>query len=179
MLLWYTIVAPHPALDKYRSSENHCMKLLLVALSAAMFQLPAKPPMKMGLWESEGIVHMTMPNAPAMMAGMMNRPIHVRSCMTPESYAKAMGSSQQIGKDCARTNEVFTGKGYSFDISCKGKTTGHFEMTFDSDTAMHGTGHLDLSQGRASGATSDSTTTMKWVGPDCGGISPDKPEIIK
>ena len=156
------------------------MKLLLLPgfalVYAAMFQMPATPPIKMGLWESEVHLHMNMPNMPAMMQSMMNKTHHARTCMTPESYAKSIAAQQQQRKDCQFTNQVWAEKKYSFDMTCSnGKMLGHSEIMFDSDTAAHGTMHLDL----GNGGTGDSTTDLKWVGADCGSVTPDKPEIIK
>ena len=156
------------------------MKLLffpgVVALSAGMFQMPSTPPMRMGLWESTSQIHMDAGSMPSFMAKMMNRTYHVKSCVTPESYQKWMVSFNQQQKACVRSNEVWADHKYSADTTCNnGQMTSHTEMFLDSDTEIHGTTHMNMN-GRTTG---DSTTTTKWLGADCGGISPDKPEIVK
>lgn len=157
------------------------MKLLLlpgVALMyAAMFQMPATPPMKMGLWESTSQIHMEMGSMPSFMAKMMNRTYHVKSCVTPESYQKWMVSFNQQQKACVRSNEVYADHKYTADTTCNdGRMTSHTEMFIDSDTSIHGTTHINMTD---HGATGDSTTTTTWLGADCGSISPEKPQIIK
>jgi hypothetical protein len=138
-------------------------------LVTALFQTPAAPPIKMGLWETSSTVKMNIPNMPFM--GPRSNKVH--SCLTPESYAKGVANAQQ--KDCMHTNVSITDKGYSFDLSCRGgKETGHFEMIFDSPEATHGTMHL--SAGNAT--ISDSTFTASFVSTDCGGITPDKPQVV-
>jgi hypothetical protein len=127
----------------------------------------------MGLWETSSTVKMNIPNMPAGMPGMGPRTNKVRSCMTPESYAKGLAGAQQ--KDCMHSNESISDKGYSFDLTCRGgKETGHFEMIFDSPTATHGTMQLKV----GTSAISDSTFTANFVSADCGGITPDKPQIV-
>jgi hypothetical protein len=153
------------------------MNLLIVrtgfvaAFIAGLFQLPATPPMKMGLWQSDGEMKMK-----GMPMGLGNRTSHIMSCVTPESYAKAIVASQQQ-KNCVKTNEAWTSKGYATDISCNnGQATGHVEYTFDGTEAGHGTSHIDMGRG---GISVDHTWTMKFVSSDCGNVSPDKPVITK
>ncbi|HZL26738.1 MAG TPA: DUF3617 domain-containing protein [Acidobacteriaceae bacterium] len=154
------------------------MKILFVvgaSMLAAMFQMPATPPVKMGLWESSVAMKMSGADMPPQMAGMGGRTTIVRSCYTPESYAKAMSNSQG---DCTRTHEVWGAKSWSFDLSCRsGQATGHFEMTFDSQESAHGSMHMTMNAGGHSMQT-DSTMTMHYLGADCGKVSPDRPEIV-
>jgi hypothetical protein len=138
-------------------------------LLTGFFQFPTTPPMKMGLWESDGAMKMK-----GMPLGLGNKTMRVSTCVTPESYAKAITSSQDQ-KNCVRTNEVWNGKGYSGDLSCNnGQATGHVEYTFDGPEAGHGTSHVDM--GRIS---VDHSWTMKFVSSDCGNVSPDKPVVLK
>jgi Protein of unknown function (DUF3617) len=158
------------------------MKILFVvgaSMLAAMFQMPATPPVKMGLWEGSVAMKMSGADLPAGMAGIGNRTTVVRSCYTPESYAKAMANSQQQ-KDCVRSNEVWGAKSWSFDMSCRsGQTKGHFEMNFDSTEAAHGSMHMTMNPGSGHPMEMDTTMTMHYLGADCGNVSPDKPQIVK
>ena len=140
----------------------------------ALFQLPSTPPVKMGLWETNGTMKMIMPSMPSGMPGMGPRASKVRACLTPESYAKALAGQQR--SDCVRSNESITPKQYIFDLSCHGgKETGHVEMYFDSHESAHSTVHMNAS----GGMTIDSTSTSTFVSSDCGSITPDKPQIVK
>ena len=157
------------------------MKMLVVvgaSMLAAMFQMPATPPVKMGLWESSVASKMSGADLPPQMAGMGARTTTVHSCLTPESYAKAMANSQQQ-RDCVRSNEVWGAKSWSFDMSCRGgQATGHFEMIFDSTESAHGSMHMSMNAG-GHAMQSDATMTMHYLGADCGKVTPDKPEIVK
>ena len=150
----------------------------VAVLSAAMFQMPAKPPMKMGLWESTSVTTMVMPDMPNMPGMGAPRTNKVRSCMTPESYAKNFYNRPQ-SKDCTRANESWTGNKYSFDIVCPAQNgSGHFEITMQGEEAGHGTMHMKMSPGGHT-MTMDMTTDTHFVSSDCGSVTPDKPEILK
>src|SRR5665213_1555257 len=158
------------------------MKALFVVttslLAAAMFQMPSTPPVKMGLWEGSVARKMSGADMPAGMAGIGNRTTVVRSCYTPESYAKAMASSQQQ-KDCVRSHEVWGAKSWSFDMTCRsGQATGHFEMNFDDSENAHGSMHMNMNGGGHPMQT-ESTMNMHYIGADCGKVTPDKPEIVR
>jgi hypothetical protein len=158
------------------------MKVLLSIGSALIggalfFQMPATPPMKMGLWESTASIKMSGAAMPPGMS-MPNMTTKVRVCMTPESYAKNLGASQRT-KDCTRTNEVWGAKTFSFDLVCKGNgANGHFEITWDSKETSHATMHMVMNGGNHSMVT-DSTMESHFVSTDCGNVSPDKPEITR
>jgi len=157
------------------------MKVLFVvgaSMLAAMFQMPTTPPVKMGLWESSVAMKMSGADMPPGMASFGNRTTKVHSCLTPESYAKALANSQQQ-KDCVRSNEVWGAKSWSFDVSCRsGQTTGHFEMTFDDTESAHGVMHMTMNAG-AHPMQMDSTMNLHYLGAECGKVTPDKPEIVK
>jgi len=157
------------------------MKILFVvgaSMVAAMFQMPAAPPVKMGLWESSVTSKMSGEGLPPQMAGMGNRITKVHSCYTPESYAKAMASNQQ-SKDCVRSNEVWGAKSWSFDLSCRGgQASGHFELAFDDTENAHGSMHMNMNAG-GHAMQSDSTMKMHYLGADCGNVSPDKPVVVQ
>lgn len=145
---------------------------------ALMFQMPATPPMKMGLWESTMSTKMSGMDLPPGMS-MPNTNMKVRACMTPENYAKNLGASQRQ-KDCVRSNEVWAGNHYSFDMACKsGNTTGHFEMTFESKESGHAVMHMSMNPGSGHTMQMDMTVDSHFVSSDCGNVSPDKPEMIR
>ena len=155
------------------------MKILLAGLpllAALMFQTPPKPPMKMGLWETTATTQMSGVDLPPGMAGLGSRSLKIRACVTPESYDKAFNSSQT--KDCVRSNESWSGKTYSFDLTCRsGKTTGHFEMTFDSEESGHSKTHLVVNPDSAHPVTMDTTGSSQFISSDCGAVTPDKPQL--
>jgi hypothetical protein len=159
------------------------MKAILLPAAAmlhvTLFQLPATPPIKMGLWESNVTSTMKMPGMPSMPG--MGRPqtSKVHSCMTPETYAKNLARSQNQRKDCTRNNESWTPGKYTADISCPSSDTkGHIEMEFTSMEAAHGTMHIDMTHGGQS-MIMDMEMNMHFISADCGSVTPDKPEIIK
>jgi hypothetical protein len=159
------------------------MKMLLLAAPVllggafALFQMPATPPMRMGLWETEAVTKMAMPDMPAGMPAMGPRTTKVRSCMTPETYQKYLGASASQ-KDCVRSNEVWSAHSYKFDIACNsGRMAGHAEIFFDSKEASHGVTHMEMKGPRS--MTVDATTTTKFISADCGAVSPEKPEIVR
>lgn len=150
----------------------------LVLVSAGWFQMPSKPPMKMGLWESTSTTTMKMPDMPAGMPGMGGgRTTKVRVCMTPETYEKDLARQQQQ-RECTISNQSTTANSYSFDISCpRNNATGHFKMTWEGD-AGHGTMHMDMNAG-GHAMSMDSTMESRYLGADCGSVQPGSPEIVK
>jgi len=147
----------------------------LILLSAAMYQLPATPPMKMGLWETTSSMKMSMPGM-NMPAGAGGRTTTVRACLTPERYAQDLATSQQQ-HDCTVTNQSFGAGTYSFDIACpRGNAKGHFEMKWEGDTG-HGTMHMDMTAGDRA-MSMDNTMTTKYLGADCGAVKPGTPQVV-
>ena len=137
----------------------------------------------MGLWETSVSTKMTgmdMPPALAKMAGLGGQETKVQACITPESWHKIVSDSRQQ-KDCTRTNEQYTGHTYSFDLSCKsGRQTGHAEHTFDSPESGHATSTIVMEQGGGRPQMHiDSTSQSHFVSADCGGVTPDKPKILR
>jgi hypothetical protein len=109
---------------------------------------------------------------------MGKRVTKVHSCYTPESYAKAMANNQQQ-RDCTKTNEKWGDGSWSFDLTCRsGTASGHFEITFDDKENAHGSMHMNMNAAGHS-VQSESTMKMHYLGPDCGKVSPDKPEIVQ
>ena len=160
-----------------------CCLLCLFLSSAAFAQLPSSPPIRLGLWESTVNTKVTgidMPPALAKMAGLDSRDSRVQVCITPETWQKAVANSRDQ-KDCVRSNEHYTGHTYSFDLSCRsGRQTGHSESVFDSDESGHSTTTLVMDQGNGRAQMHvDATSQSHFVSSDCGGVTPDKPKLIK
>ncbi len=157
------------------------MKTLLMVGSgliggALMFQLPATPPMKMGLWETTSSMTMSGAQMPPGMAGA-GQTMKARQCFTPETWAKALGASQRQ-QSCTRTHEVYTSNHYAFDLSCPNSgTTGHFDMTFDSKESGHATLHMSMNN-NGNEMNVDSTIESHFISSDCGNVSPDRPQIV-
>jgi hypothetical protein len=146
-------------------------------IGALMFQMPTTPPMKMGLWETTSRISMTGAEVPQGMS-IPNQTIKARQCFTPESWAKSLGASQRQQQNCTRSNETWGAKSYSFDLACKGGTTGHFEMTFDSKESGHAVMHMNIDPGNGHTMLMSSTIESHFISADCGTVSPDRPEII-
>jgi hypothetical protein len=149
--------------------------LLATALfSTGMMQAPGTPPIKMGLWESTSAYTTTMDGA-QMPGG--DHTVKARSCYTAENWMKSFGSTQQMG--CARSNEKWDGRRFSFDFSCPNlHGTGHVQVDFAGTDAGHGTLHMELDSGNHHIAT-DSTFDTHFVSADCGGVSPDRPVLVQ
>jgi hypothetical protein len=174
---WQPVVAS-VSTSKVEIKEK-LMKTILVAgaslLIAAFFQAPATPPIKMGLWESSGVVKMSGPNMPPAVAGLADRNMVAHVCYTAESYQRAMTNQQ---KDCVRSNENWGAKAWSFDLSCRGgKMTGHVEMQFDGTEKVHGKVHMTMDAG-GHAMMMDTDMTMHYLSADCGSVKPDSPQII-
>jgi hypothetical protein len=172
--------AEHFDTDFLRSSKMTFLIVRSAVIAAALFdgflQMPSTPPMRMGLWQTDATTTMVVPNMPAGMPGMGPLKTQVTSCMTPESYAKNLAAANQQ-KNCVRSNESWTAGEYKADVSCNnGKTTGHFDMLFDSKDSAHGSVHMASGSGRG-GVTIDQTMDMKFLSSDCGSVTPDNPVI--
>jgi hypothetical protein len=140
-------------------------------LMAGFFQTPMGPPMKLGLWETTASTTMQMPGMQ-----MAPRTTKVRSCATAESWNRAFGQSRQ-SSDCKLTNENRTATHYSFDLSCpSSNATGHGEMDFGEGTTGHGTMHMVVNAG-GKAMTMDTSWESKYVGADCGSVTPGLPQI--
>ena len=155
------------------------MKTMLTALAALTFTLaaaaqqPANPPMKMGLWESKGVVSpgSDIKDTPAGHERTM------RNCVTPENWLKMMGPNGP--GTCPKVNEVWTKDTYSFDVQCSGKAkmasvNVHFiDMQTEHvilDISATPTGepmkvHQDINE--------------HWVSEACGDVSPTHPVLVR
>ncbi len=147
------------------------MKLYLaiaITLSTTVFQAPANPPMKMGLWEEVGG---TMPSKGP--GGKASSRV-VRSCFTPANWLKLMGPTAKDA--CPKSNEVWRANAYSFDVQCAGKPkVASVSVVFDNPQ----TNHLTLDLFSPSGAVSMHDASQgHWVSSECGDVSPDTPVVI-
>jgi len=151
---------------------NPMQIFLAPLLVAAMFQAPAKPPVKMGLWESNGTTKMQMPDGTEKTTSSI-----LRSCYTPTSWLKLMGPTAK--EACPKINEVWSASDYSFDVQCSAKPKmAEVKVHFDSLEKDHGS--MDFY------AMPDGTP-MKlhgdfeshWVSADCGDVSPDHPVLVR
>jgi len=157
--------------------------------------LPATPPVKMGLWESSitsNIGGITIPPEVAAKLQAMGRQVPggphttvTQSCMTKEEWAKSiekMNNSKET--QCTYTNKSFTSSKFSFDMSCTSERgsvfTGHFEMLVDDPEHTHGSAHMK-GEGGPNGQpmTIDTTLSSHYVSGDCGDVKPGDAKIVK
>jgi len=175
------------------------LALALYCLAGALAKaqdLPATPPVKMGLWESSitsTIGGMTIPPEVAARLQAMGRPVPgstphttvTQSCMTKEEWAKSFEKMNNNEAKCTYTNRNFTSEKISFDMSCAsehgGVFTGHFEMLIDNDEHTHGSAHMkgEAGQGGGQPMTFDTTLSSHYLGADCGDVKPGDAKVIK
>jgi hypothetical protein len=144
-------------------------------LLAGLFQTGSAPPMKLGLWEVTTSSAMQMQGTQTMPPRVMK----VRSCATADSWKKAFGGQARMrqNSDCTLTNENRTATHYSFDLSCE-NAKGHSEMDFGDGMTGHGTMHMVVNAGGKE-MTVDTTWDSKYLGADCGSVTPTSPQIIQ
>ena len=148
------------------------------------------PPIKMGLWKSTStstIAGMQIPPEVAARMKAMGRSlgqpqtVNTLSCITPEKWKQIF--NRQRDQRCQLSNQQQSSSGMSADITCSSSngrnSTGHMQMTFDSDTRMHGTFHMNVaSEHQPRPVTIDTTYQGEYQGADCQGVSPDSPKVI-
>jgi len=142
-------------------------------LLAGLLQMGSAPPMKTGLWEVTTSTTMQMPGNQMPPA----RTMKIRSCATADSWTKAFGGQGRQNSDCKPINQNRTATHYSFDLSCD-NAKGHGEMDFGDGTTGHGTMHLEVNAGGRP-MTIDTTWDSRYLGPDCGSVTPTTPQIIR
>lgn len=154
--------------------HSFAVKAVVAAgLLAGGFQTPMAPPMKLGLWETTSTTKMQMPGM-----DMGARSTKARSCATAESWSRAFGQAKQ-NRECAPVNEKRTATSFSFDLSCSSNNaTGHVEMEFVDGTTGHGSMHMVVNTG-GKALTMDTSWETKYLGPDCGSVKPESPEIVQ
>ena len=168
----------------------------LAAATAKAQDLPATPPVKMGLWQSNitsSIGGITIPPDVAARLEAMGRPVPgatpqtvvTQSCMTKEEWAKSIEKWNNSSETkCTYTNRSFTSTKFSFDMSCAsehgGVFTGHFEMLVDDDEHTHGSAHMK-GEGGPNGQpmTIDTTLSSHYLAADCGDVKPGDAKVIK
>jgi Protein of unknown function (DUF3617) len=173
------------------------LALCCLAGAAAKAQdLPATPPVKMGLWESSittTIGGITIPPDVAARLEAMGRQVPgstphttiTQSCMTQDEWTKSierMNDSKET--KCTYTNRSITSSKFSFDLSCAsehgGVFTGHFEMNVDNDEHTHGTAHMKGEMGpQGQPMTIDTTLTSHYLSANCGDVKPGEGKTIK
>lgn len=168
----------------------------LAGVAARAQDLPATPPVKMGLWEStiaSKIGGLTIPPDVAARLQAMGRPVPgatpttivTQSCMTKEEWAKSIEKMNNNEAKCTYTNRTFTAQKFSFDMSCTsergGVFSGHFEMLIDDDEHTHGTAHMKSEATGPNGQamTIDTTLNSHYLAADCGDVKPGEARTIK
>lgn len=158
--------------------------------------LPAIPPVKMGLWESSitsTIGGLTIPPDVAARLQAMGRPVPgatphttvTQSCMTKEEWAKSIEKWNNNEAKCTYTNRNFTSQKFSFDMSCAsehgGVFTGHFEMLVDDDEHTHGTANMKSETTGPNGQSMTINTTLSshYLAADCGDVKPGDAKVVK
>jgi hypothetical protein len=145
--------------------------------------------MKMGLWETVSVTTMQLPPAMAEkmaaaggMAGAMGgapRTDTIKSCITPESWQKAISRSNSMRGDCTYTDKTITATGMTFAVTCStrggGTTKISGKATFDGPEKATSTAHMEMAMPSMPGGgamTTDVKGTMRYLGPDCGDVKP-------
>lgn len=169
-----------------------CLALAaLIAPIASAQQTLQPPPIKMGLWKTTTVATMAglqlPPEVEARMKAMgrsLTQPqtTTMLVCITPEKWRQAFSRSKD--QSCQFANQQQSSTGMSADINCTSgsgrTTTGHMQMTFDSDTRMHGNFHMNVaSEQQPQPMTVDTTYQGDYQGSDCQGISPDSPKVVR
>jgi hypothetical protein len=156
-------------------------------------------PVKQGLWETQATVTSQMslpPDVEAKIAAMPaaqqamirqnmggGKPTSStnKSCIASQVTMDQFLNQQQQNTQmkCTFTNRQQTATGASFDTSCtmqQGTATGHSQFTFVDDEHVTGQTHMTVNMTSAKGSaqsTMDSTTSMKYLGADCGSVKPN------
>lgn len=152
--------------------------------------LLAPPPIKMGLWKTtttSAIAGLQIPPEVAAKMQAMGRSfgqpqtVNTLSCITPEKWKQIF--NHQRDQNCQLSNQQQSSSGMSADITCTSsrgpETTGHIDMTFDSDSQMHGKMHMTVNtQSQPQPMNIDTTMQSTYQGADCQGVSPDSPKVV-
>jgi len=177
-------------------SQMLALALCCLAGAAAKAQeMPATPPVKMGLWEStitNTIGGIQIPPDIAAKMQAMGRPVPgsapqtivTQSCMTKDEWAKGFEKMNSNQSKCTYSNRTITSEKISFDMSCAsergGVFTGNFEMLIVDDEHTHGTAHMKGEMGAGGQPmTIDTTLSAHFLAADCGDIKPGEAKTIK
>ena len=128
--------------------------------------------MKMGLWESKGIVS---PGAPIKDTPANHERI-MRNCTTPDNWLKMMGPNGP--GTCPKINEAWTKDTYSFDVQCSGKpkmasVSVHF-IDPETDHVI-----LDMFGTPSGDAKVHQEIDAKWISEACGDVTPGHPVLVR
>jgi hypothetical protein len=172
-----------------------CLLIAVLAGSAAGLaqDVPAPPPVKMGLWQNTATNTMTGLQIPPEVAARMQamgrpvpgaapRTIVTQSCLTPDKWQKSFADMQQ-NKNCQFTNMHQSTTGMSSDFACtmgEGSSKGHVDATFASQEKMNGKMHMEITTARQpQPIVMNGTFESVYQGADCKGISPDSPKVVR
>jgi len=144
-----------------------------VLLGGWMGQAPSTPPVKMGLWE---VVTSSTVSGAGLPPGV-GHTAHYRACKTLDTYQNWFSGTSE--EKCVFSNVAWTSNSYKADFACKDRgSTGHVDITFDSSTATRSAARVNMpAKGSRQVVQVDSTTTAKFIGPDCGTVAPGKIQI--
>ena len=147
--------------------------LSLMCTALMLGQVPASPPIKMGLWQAEVANTAGSPTAPD------GKPVRrtVMSCLTPTNWLTLMGPTAKDA--CPKVNEVWTEHSYRFELQCPGKPK-MATVVVNFDDSQHEHTVIDLS------AMPDGTAVpmhiegqSHWVSSDCGNLSESNPVMVQ
>jgi hypothetical protein len=167
----------------------------LAGVVAKAQEMPATPPVKMGLWETtitNTIGGIQIPPDIAAKMQAMGRPVPgstpqtvvTHSCMTKDEWAKGFEKMNSNESKCTYSNRTITSEKISFDMSCAsergGVFTGNFEMLIADDEHTHGTAHMKGAMGpNGQPMTIDTTLSAHFLAADCGDIKPGEAKTIQ
>ena len=190
---------PHPPISLLRKvlqmksrSILTLLPLVLTLAAAAQQQTITPPPIKMGLWRTTSISTLGGMQLPPDVAARLKamgksiggpQTINTLSCITQQKWQQ-MFSRSQGSQNCTFSNVQQSSSAMSADITCTSRgrdnSTGHMDMTFDSDSKMHGKFHMNVTaESQPQPMTVDVGFQGTYQGSDCQGISPDSPKVIQ
>jgi hypothetical protein len=168
--------------------------IVMVMALPCVARAQSTPPIKMGLWHGTTVMTMTglklPPETSARLKAMGRQgpgseptTTEMESCLTSEKW-KEMLAGTQAKENCKYTTTKMDSKGISADMACSvesgGTAKGHLEMNFLSSEKVHGTVHMEVtSQRQPQPILMDIMVDNTYEGPDCKGISPEDPKVIR
>jgi hypothetical protein len=131
--------------------------------------LAQSAPIKMGLWEKKMV-----------MSGGGGAPetLTAKDCITLATWEQMLANASKQHAGCT-INNVKTAHGYAFSGTC---VSAHVNSSFKGSTTIQDSEHIvsDMYMSmNMKGQTrqSDSDSTSRYLGSDCGAIKPGDPEI--
>jgi hypothetical protein len=154
------------------------MKMLLIALvmllvatfSQAVAQMPAKPPIKMGLWDLDRTSKTTRPD------GNEGTTSHkFQTCVTESNWSTLVGPT---APGCTKTNEVWSTKSYDFDVACPtNPKTASIAIHFDNPETQHVILHVYATH-EGTPVNIAQEVEGRWISATCGDVSTDRPAPV-